>query len=78
MVGHPHGQVEIGFAPVAGLGLRAARDFDAVELCLGLDSRLRLSKLSAGKQEPIVATDLTASFSFGVSFLDSRRGGKRK
>ncbi len=78
LVGHPRGKAEVGAAPVLSLGLRAARDFDVVGLWLGVDARLRLSTLSAGSLDPIVASQLTASLSVGVSFLDSTRGAGRK
>jgi hypothetical protein len=78
LVAHPRGAVEVGLAPVAGLGIRAARDFDVVGLWLGVDARLRLRPLRAGAADPIAASDFTASFSVGVSLLDSKRGQRRR
>jgi len=78
LVAHPRGVLSVAAAPLAGLGLRAARDFEAVGIWLGVDARLRLTPLRAGEGEPIRASDVTTSFSFGVTFLDSPRDAKRK
>lgn len=74
MVAHPKGTVAVAAAPLMGIGLRAARDFERVGLWLGLDGRLRLKTLHVGEGDSVTVNDITASFSFGVTFLDSRDG----
>jgi hypothetical protein len=72
MVAHPEGEAVVVAAPVAGLGLRAGLDFEVVGLWVGLDVRQRLTTLRVGRDDPIVASALSASISFGVRFIDSK------
>lgn len=79
MAAHPQGVRLLAAAPLAGIGVRAARYFHGFGLWIGLDGRWRMTTLRVGEPDAsVTASALSASFSLGVSFLDTPRDPKGK
>jgi hypothetical protein len=74
MVAYPEGNSgQAAVAPVASLGLRAAKSFGFLSLWGGFDARFRLSRLSLRSQNSLIANDVGGSVTVGVAFVDWSR-----
>lgn len=75
MVAYPEGNSgQAAVVPVVDLGLRVAHHWGPVGVWLGLDARLRLSRLSLRSQSELIASDVGGSLTLGAAFVDwSRR-----
>jgi hypothetical protein len=74
MVAYPEGNSgQAAVAPVASLGVRAAKSFGFLSLWGGFDARFRLSRLSLRSQNSLIANDVGGSVTVGVAFVDWSR-----
>ena len=74
MVAYPEGNsAQAAVVPVTDLGLRAAHDFGVVSLWFGVDAHIRLAALTLRARSPLVANELSGSFTLGVAFVDWSR-----
>jgi hypothetical protein len=71
MVAYPEGNSgQAAVVPVVDLGLRVAHHWGPFGVWLGLDARLRLSRLALRSRGELIANDLSGSLTLGAAFVD--------
>jgi hypothetical protein len=74
MVAYPEGNsAQAAVVPIADVGLRLAHSFGLVGIWCGVDAHIRLATLSLRSRSPLVANDVSGSFTLGVAFVDWSR-----